>query len=255
MAYPNIMLSRDTTELIVGGAVMGLLIFLFSIVRWIWNRYNSGLLGGIHGRYPVRREVEQNKEIYNELLELKVLTEADRASVFRFHNGTEFLPSHPAWKISCTHEIVKHGLTYESARLQGILVSLVPNIVGPILTGISTTPGISLPQCMDCPFRKKCIQENKRMVVIQVDEMESSFTQFHLQGANIKTVVMCGIAVGGNVYGTVGVNFCDAKLSPDRLQDVVQKVCRATDKIHYYLQYKKAPVDLPRPSRPITSPI
>ena len=249
MEYQNLLSARDIIELLEGGAIVSFLMVLVFLVRWIWRMMGS------HNRYPIRREVEQNKEIYDELLELKVLTDAERASVFRFHNGTEFLPSHPAWKLSCTHEVVKHGVTYESARLQGILVSLVPNIIGPILTGMSSVPGITVKECHECIYRNKCIQENKRMIVIQVDEMDSSFTQFHLQGANIKTVVMCGIAVGGNVYGTVGVNFCDAKLTQDRIFDVTQKVCRATDKIHYYLQYKKVPVDLPRPSHPITSPM
>lgn len=243
------LISKDTLELIEGGFVVVVIGVIVLAIRKIWKSFSS------HCRFPIRREMEQNKEIYDELLELKVLTEADRASVFRFHNGTEFLPSHPAWRLSCTHEVIKHGITYESARLQGLLVSLIPNIIGPILTGISSTPGITLNNCTECSFQSKCVQENKRMVIIQVDEMDNSFTKFNLQSANIKTVVMCGIAVGGNVYGTVGVNFCDAKLTPDRVQAVTQKVCRSTDKIHYYLQYKKVPVDLPRPSRPIISGI
>ena len=83
-------------------------------------------------------EAEQNREIYTELTELRAFTSADRAYIFRFHNGSEFLPGHPSWKVSCTHEIVKHGVAYESARLQGVLVSRIQNIVSPIITGTSS---------------------------------------------------------------------------------------------------------------------
>ena len=243
MSYPH-WLSTDIFRLIEGGAAAVALMLMALLIRSIWKRHNSGLMTGIHGKYPARREAEQNKDIYNELVELRVLTEADRASVLRFHNGTEFLPSHPAWKLSCTNEVVRHGITYEAARLQGLLVSLIPNIVSPLLTGLSSNPGIKIPECPECPFKTKCLKENKRVVVIQVDEMENCFSQFHLEGQNIKTVVMCGIASGGNVYGAVILNFCDAKLKADRLTDVTQKICRATDKIQFYLQYKKIKADL-----------
>ena len=215
------------------------LIALFWVLYKGWSKYNR-----VFNYHPGRQQVEQNREVYTELVELRAISDADRAYVFRFHNGQEFLPSHPAWKISCTHEVVRHGVTYEAGRLQGILVSLVPNIIGPVLSGTSNGLGITIPECSECPFRTKCLKENKRVVVVQVDEMESSFCRFHLEGQNIKTTLFCGLAKGGIVYGLVGVDFCGTALPKAKVSETVQMVCRATDRIQYRLQSKKMPVDL-----------
>lgn len=239
-------LSNGVLQLIEGGATVVFVILAVLFVRKLLKRMEHG------SGYPVRREAEQNREIYTALVELRAITDCDRAYVFRFHNGMEFLPSHPAWKISCTHEVVKHGVTYESAKLQSILVSLIPNIIGPVLTGSSSAAGIVVPECPACPFKTRCLKENKRVVIMQVAEMESSYCKFHLESQNIKTAVLCGIARGGNVYGLVGVDFCGVALDQEHVLDVAQKVCRATEKVQFLLQFKKAPVDLPIPNHPIT---
>jgi hypothetical protein len=202
--------------------------------------------------YPVRIEAEKNREIYNELVELRAITDADRVYVFRFHNGIEFLPSHPAWKLSRTHEVVKHGVTYESGRLQGVLVSLISNIVFATLIGTSSAAGIKIADCAKCQFKVKCTKENKRVIILQTAEMDNSYCKFHLEGQNVKTEIMCGIARGGKVYGMVGVDFTGVALNPEQVYDVSHKVCKATDKIQFHLQNKKDCVELPIPNKPIT---
>jgi len=231
-------LSTCGLQLARDGVIVVLIVLAAIFLHKFWKRmvHNSG--------YPVRCEAEQNWEIYTELVELRAIADCDRAYVFRFHNGMEFLPSHSAWKISCTHEVVKHGVTYESAKLQGILVSLIPNLIGPVLTGSSSASGIVIPECPECPFKTKCLKENKRIVVIQVSEMASSYCKFHLESKNVKTAIFCGIAKGGSVYGLVGVDFCGASLGKSHVLDIAQKVCRATEKIQFLLQSKKAPSDI-----------
>jgi hypothetical protein len=230
-------------------------IFLATLV-WLIKRIGGRIgkaLQGILPEYPVRREAEVNREIYTSLVELRALTDADRAYVFRFHNGMEFLPSHPAWKLSCTHEVVHPGVSYESGKLQGLLVSLIPNIIGAVLTGTTSALGITIPKCPTCPFHVKCLRENKRVIIMQVGDMEGSYCKFHLESQNIKTAVLCGITQDGNVYGIVGLDFCATKLPDEKIVDVSQMVCRATEKIQYLMQYKRrGPADLPFPNEPMT---
>jgi hypothetical protein len=221
--------------------LLAVLVMILLALGKVWNKFF-----GSHGWiwvHPVRKEAEQNREIYNELMELRFKSKADRSYVLRFHNGIEFLPSHPAWKISCTHEIVQHGVTYESSKMQGILVSLIQGIVGPVLTGISASNGVTVIECPDCPYKNKCLKENKRVIVIQVDKMEGDFCKFHLESQNVKTVIMCGIASGGNVYGIVGMDFCGVEATDIQVKESAMAICRATEKIQFHLQYKKAMVD------------
>lgn len=202
------------------------------------------IIEGILPEYPVRVEAEVNKSIHTELIELRAFTSADRSYLFRFHNGMEFLPSHPAWKLSCTHEVVKHGVSYESAKLQGTLVSLIPNIIGAVLTGTTSAPGFHIPKCPQCPYHVKCLRENKRVVIINVDDMEPSYCRYHLESQNIMTTILCGIAQDGNVYGMVGLDFCGVRLPDEKILEVAQRVCRTTEKVQYYLKHKKDPLDM-----------
>ena len=63
------------------------------------------------------------KDIYNQLFEYRIRTDADRTSVFQFHNGTYYLNSTAQIKIICTHEIVAVGISRESSKLQDLFIS------------------------------------------------------------------------------------------------------------------------------------
>lgn len=229
-----------TTAIVLCSFLMGYL------VRFLWVKFfrNHGMSLG--------QEAKKNHDIYNELLALKAKTDADRAYIMRFHNGVEFLPDQSAWKISYTHEIVKPGVTYESARLQNVLVSLIPDIVYPLISGYSSAPGVSFVTCPECPFKKKCMSDSKRIIVIHVEDMASSYCKFHLENQNVKTVIMCGIAIGGAVYGVVGIDFTGTRVPDNMVLPIAQKICAATEHTLYHLKYRKATVDLPIPDSPIT---
>jgi hypothetical protein len=193
---------------------------------------------------PLKDEVGRNKSIYKQLVELRAVTDADRVYVFRFHNGSEFLPNDPAWKLSCTHEEVRSGVTFELAKSQGMLVSSLQNLVSPVLTGQVSVTGISVNDCDECQYKIKCAKDGKHVVNLQVEDMEGCFGRSYLESKNNKTTILCGIAVDGNVTGMVGIDFCGVRLQNDKIKDVALKVCRSTDKIQYLLQSKKVPGDI-----------
>ncbi len=122
-----------------------------------------------------RNEVEQNHEIYNQLVALRAVTNSDRVYVARFHNGVDFSKS-SAWKISKTHEVVRNGVTYESTHTQNLFVSLIPDLIGAIITGSVSISGVRVFDCAKCPFKQRCLVENRRVVVLNVEEMESIFS-------------------------------------------------------------------------------
>jgi hypothetical protein len=196
--------------------------------------------------YPTKKDAEQNQRVYTELVELRVLTDADRSYVMRFHNGSEFLPDNSAWKISCTHETVRSGISYESAQLQEILVSRVHNLVDSVITGEAKYLGVKVVDCGQCQFKSTCNRENKHIVVIQVDELENSYGKFLLESQNIKTIVQVGVVIDNKVIGIVGIDICDGKLADDTLiKEASGRVCRSAEKIRYYLQFKDIPSPLP----------
>ena len=235
------------------GGVFG--VAIAAVVLTIFKKLRFSLVGSLkrmwvtHPLSPSRQDAEQNMLIHTELVELRALVDSDRAYVLRFHNGTEFLPDNPVWKVTCTHEVVRPGVSYESANLQGLIVSRIHNLVDPLVNGESKYKGVSVADCNACALKVKCDRENKHVVVVQVGDLEGSFSKFLLDGQNIKTVVQAGVVgTRGRVFGIVGVDFCDAKLSDqEELRLTVEKVCRSAEKIQYYLQYKNLPLGKKEP--------
>jgi len=192
------------------------------------------------GHYPGKSDAKSSQQIYNELVETRALTSADRAFVMRFHNGMEFLPSSPVWKLTCTHEFAKHGVRYAAGEYQSILASRMIKIVGTLLTGESDDPGVRMTrECSICENAKICEGGNRRMIVVQADEMAAGFEKFTLGEQNVKTALVCGMTYEGQVVGVVVLHFCDAKLYDEEgLGSAIKTLCEASERIQYLLGNK-----------------
>lgn len=72
---------------------------------------------------PIKEDVNQNASVYTALNYTLEKTNADRCYVFQFHNGGRYYSGRGEQKFSCTHEVIKHGISRECANLQGLRVS------------------------------------------------------------------------------------------------------------------------------------
>lgn len=237
-------LSREVILILGSGIGIGIIAALIAIVKKLREWLTKKLTDVFFHRYPAKKDAEQNREIYTELVELRVMVDGDRCHIFRFHNGEEFLPSSPVWKSTCTHEVVTRGVTYESGHLQSILVSKIHHIIEPLVIGSTSTSGIYVVDCRECPFKERCLKENKRVIVIQVDELPNSYERFHLESKNIKTMLISSLARNGNVFGMVGIDYCGVKLTDEaRLRQIATRLCRTSERIQYVIQSRKVPSD------------
>jgi hypothetical protein len=206
------------------------IIGIFQIMRVIVRLIRAAKVG-----FPARDEAKRNREIYTDMVELRATTDADRVCVFRFHNGTEFMPGNSAWKITCTHEVVRHGVTYESPQSQGILMSRLSSVVGPVLTGSSSGRGVVVADCQGCPARTECLKQNKRIVTIQVDEMDENYCKFHLGQQNVKTTIIRGMSINGGEVGFVRMDFCGKKVADDEIVKIHEQICKFAERIQYQM--------------------
>lgn len=192
--------------------------------------------------YPGKKDAQQNHKMYNELVELRALAKSSRSYVLRFHNGNEFLPDNPQWKVTCTHETVGSGVSYGSLDFQNVLVSRVHNIVDPVITGASRYKGVKMVDCEKCSYKNECDRKSKHSVVVQVDEMEDSFSKFLLDSHGVKTMVASGMVNGQKVFGMVALDFCEGKLeTEEEVMEAVSRTCRTAIRTQYYLQFKCPP--------------
>lgn len=184
--------------------------------------------------FPGKKDIDQHRAVYNALVELRALCDSDRAYVIRFHNGHEFLLSDPVWKCTCTHEVVRPGVTYESVNIQDLLVSRVAELVEPIIAG-EYGQGASKPsECENCQYKPECNRTRKNLVVFQVEEMQAGFTKFFLQNQNIKTLIMCGLTSKHGPFGVVGIDITGAPVGdPHLLNELSARVCETSEKIQF----------------------
>lgn len=176
-----------------------------------------------------------NRDIYTELISIKAITGADRVYINRFHNGSEFLPSHPVWKMSRSHEVVVPGITYEAEHYQNMLVSLVTDIITPVILGNSDEPGINMVDCGNCPSLTQCQKTNHHVVLLNVDEMSESYCKAFLKEQHIIQSLICGLEKGGSVIGFLGLDFCTGALPMDKIQKIKHDIIPNVTKIKFLM--------------------
>ncbi len=84
---------------------------------WLKHRWGNKLCD------PLTKETQQNANVYTALQHTLDETGADRAYVLEFHNGEDYFSGRGQQKFSCTHEVVREGISSESALSQNYRVS------------------------------------------------------------------------------------------------------------------------------------
>lgn len=230
------------TFLIIAVLVLVMSVGLYKLIR---DGIAMAVKRLLQHEYPGKQFINQNREIYTALVELRALTDADRAYVIQFHNGHEFLLSNPVWKLTCTHEVVRSGVTYEASNIQNLLVSRVTEIIGPIIAGDFSGDGISInPACSNCHYQPKCRATRKFCSSVQVPKLSVGFSKFFLENQNIRTIVQCGMSSKHGAFGLVGVDYCGRSVEDAaHLAEISECVCRIAERVQHSLQYKQAPLE------------
>jgi len=75
-------------------------------------------------------QFQQKQNIVNDqLVALRILTNADRSKIGQFHNGGKFLDGSSMKRFSITHESCDIGVPFEGAGLQNIVVTIFWDLI------------------------------------------------------------------------------------------------------------------------------
>jgi len=227
----------------IAGGIAAVVILTVVVCRLVRRGIALYIRSLCRHEYPGAEFIKQNRDIYTDIVEMRALTDSDRAYVVQFHNGHEFLLSNPVWMLTNTHEVVRPGVTYEASNVQNILVSRVAELIEPVISGDFDGPGIHLsPLCSHCPFLTRCKKDRKFLSVVQVDELPVGFSRYFLENQNVKTIVQCGMSNKHGAFGFVGVDFCGKAITdPAAISDISAHVCQSAEIVQHALQYKKTP--------------
>ena len=210
--------------------VVILLVLLNFIVVWSMfsrNKKDPHILN-------LPQQVKTSDRTDSLLAELRVLTEADRVSILRFHNGTEFLPNNPAWKISTFSQASGPGTSFEP--ISGEIISNLTSIIGPLIVGDdSRWKGASCKtplMCGECPDGKSCVSENRRIVVYDVPSMSGFSKDFLAKRGTAMSFMATLNREGGKVEGMLMLEYKD-RVPDSRVRHHLPIVCEYAKKMGF----------------------
>lgn len=103
----------------IGTAIVGVV----GTLSAIWLKHYLERRRRVEGECIVHQTVREDNEIITRIDDMIDEVEADRISVFQFHNGGEYYSGKGMQKLSCTYESVKPGVSRTQLDMQNVPVS------------------------------------------------------------------------------------------------------------------------------------
>lgn len=152
-------------------------------------------------------DVKVYRSIY-EQLSILFVTGADRVYILEFHNGTDFSSSILQWKLSCTYELVRNGISRMQDQLQDIKASSMADYLE---TFYSEKDEMLLDGVKRATVCKLCTQcERKCTYSFDIEDMEENHLSAMLKMQGIYGMYQVGIRNGkGSLVGILGLDYCN----------------------------------------------
>jgi hypothetical protein len=184
-------------------------------------------------------DIDDGLKMYEALIELRMKVEADRVHIIQFHNGDKFIAGNPIWKMTCTHETCREGVSFEAKNIHAMPVSQLTcelswlwdrvwNNAGPM-----TPAGIVRVKCAaNC---KPCPQELK-VILINTESLPPSFFRTTLEARGTRFGMSSPVVVGDMIVGYIAVDYTSGALDMDRVKAKAHEVCETAKRVAYYLR-------------------
>lgn len=185
---------------LTAGAILALKGLRRTALSWL----KKLLVGWVsEGHQLDSKTVARDQAVHDYLTELRLELKADRAQVWQFHNGNTFSNSNPIWRLSCTHESCRLGISHEIMELQGILASTMTpiasvlfgtldNVNVPWLTVVQRSSDLTLP-----------------IYFINVRAMPEGYSKSMLINSGSQYALLSPISTNSGPAGYVLTSYCD----------------------------------------------
>lgn len=173
--------------------------------------------------HPIARSVQANRRVHSLLVELRTKTDADRACVFLFHNGQVFSNKNPLWRVSCTQEYCRDGISHEIDSLQNILASMLWDGLAPLF-------GMDLDMGISTRYRL-----THNVYVMDVVQMNDSYYKRSLIARGVRTNIVTPILDRSEIVGYVALNYNELTPQVNNLDMIVAELSDCAGNVHYEL--------------------
>jgi len=191
--------------------------FKTGITAFIAEKTKKFLEKVLHKEFDGKKIGEEVDFVYERLIEIKTISLSSRVSINRFHNGTVFLPSQPAWKISRVYEICSDGISYEANKFQNVMAMLIWDSIKAVFE--SKFPSY---------IEKIVSKENKYTVFkYDVEKMPESFSKVTMRRHGIKVYIQIPLINKDKVFGYLQIDYLSKKdidIDLDRIYPKVTEI-------------------------------
>jgi transcriptional regulator with GAF, ATPase, and Fis domain len=194
----------------------------FSFNYWIELGIAVGVAVGaaVWKLYPKKKEeIEDHmdwrvhSDIHEQLTELRVLTDAARAQLIRFHNGEYFMDGVSMRKLSLTHESVSRGVAAEGDKKTNLLISLF------------------------APLIEKIINNSAHMHFTSSER--EGFHKSFMEISNVNSFMVLPVKYKNNISGYLMLQWCSPTKTKKALNNIVDTsklITDARDRIQVLLE-------------------
>jgi len=207
-------------------SLLGILCLLFLLMN---NKLKSVKKETVHV-FDLPKTLDLEKKSENVLSELRALIDADRITLLRFHNGLEFLPNNPVWKLTGTSTVRADGVSDETVN--DLMVLRVQPLINPLITGEAEDDSVKKPPfCEKCPRGRMCEETNNRIMGFEVDKMRG-YSKSFLQKRGTEFAYVASLTnVDKNIFGVLLVEYCEQPTGVEKNNRIIQTICGFTIKL------------------------
>ena len=183
-----------------------------------------------HDIFGLPKSIHLGKKSEIILSELRVLIDADRITLLQFHNGQEFLPNNPVWKLTGTSSARADGVSDE--LINGLLIARVLPLIDPIITGVTDNEFSEIPDtCSRCPNNRQCEEKNRRIVGFDVNKM-SGYSKYFLEKRGTNYCYLAALTSHDKkIFGVLLVEYYDPITGKEKTTRIIQTICTFTSKL------------------------
>lgn len=157
------------------------LLFIFFIINTFSNEIKRFIDLKFSEKDIVVNSINDDILIEDALNDLMISSGADRAYIFRFHNGVTYYNGSHKSKMSCDYEVVSLGISKEAQRLQdiptGLYVSWLKNVI------------------------------EYKMFIFDIEEIEDVRTKITLRNQGVSGLKVAPYYRDGKIFALIGVDF------------------------------------------------
>lgn len=220
-----------------------LLLILVLVRGWLKAKFLLPIFNRFFDKpdHNPEEDTAMGRRISDAIAELKGKIVADRIMVIQFHNGEVFAAQNPIWKMSCTHETVRDGVSYEAKAMHAVPISQMVIEISALWNstwaewtkpGAVPVPGVTRYNCNGrC---EKCAGEAK-VVVITTEALGPSYMKDTLAAKGTLMALSSPLVVNGRVVGFLAVDYTATRPESEDAKTRLFEVCETAKKIGYYI--------------------